>query len=153
HVGAWLAGRGCAVHAYDHRGHGLSAGPRGHLPPFGELIDDGELALAQLRTVHEALPPFVVGHSMGGLVTAAFAALRAAAIAGSAPPGAGSAGGDAPTGAGLLALRLAALVAPRLRIERPIRGEALSRDPEVGRAYLADPLVLRRMSLGFGAAF
>src|SRR5262249_53550236 len=26
-------------------------------------------------------------------------------------------------------------------------------DPEVGRAYLADPLVLRRMSLGFGAAF
>jgi alpha-beta hydrolase superfamily lysophospholipase len=38
-------------------------------------------------------------------------------------------------------------------VDRPIATEALSRDPEVGRAYTEDPLVLHRMSLGFGAAF
>jgi len=153
HVGAWLAGRGCAVHAYDHRGHGLSAGPRGHLRRFDELLDDLECALARLRTAQPALPLFVVGHSMGGLVTAAFAALRAPEIAGAATSGAALAVADAPSPARLALLRLAARVLPRLRLERPIRPEALSRDPEVGRAYAADPLVLRRMSLGFAAAF
>jgi alpha-beta hydrolase superfamily lysophospholipase len=153
HVGAWLAGRGCAVHAYDHRGHGLSEGPRGHLRRFDDLLDDLELALAELRTAHPALPLFVVGHSMGGLVTAALAALRAPQIAGAATSGAALAVADTPTPARLRGLRLAARVLPRLRMRRPIRPEALSRDPEVGRAYAEDPLVLRAMSLGFGAAF
>src|SRR5262249_30279502 len=129
------------------------AGPRGHLRRFGDLLDDVGLELAQLRTAHPALPLFVVGHSMGGLVTAAFAAMRAPEIAGAATSGAAFAVSDAPTPAPLPAPRLPRPRAPRLRMERPTRGEALSRDPEVGRASLADPLVLRRMSLGFGAAF
>jgi alpha-beta hydrolase superfamily lysophospholipase len=37
-------------------------------------------------------------------------------------------------------------------MEQPIEIGSLSRDPEVGRAYAEDPLVLRRMTLGFGAA-
>ena len=153
HVGSWLAGRGCAVHAYDQRGHGLSAGRRGDLRRFDELLDDLELALAQLRTAEPALPLFVVGHSMGGLVTAAFAVRRAPAIAGAATSGAALALADAPSRARLGVMRLAARVAPRLGVGRPIRPEALSRDPEVGRVYAADPLVLRRMTLRFGAAF
>jgi alpha-beta hydrolase superfamily lysophospholipase len=153
HVGVWLAARDCTVHAYDHRGHGLSAGPRGHLRRFDELLDDLERALAQLRTAQPGIPLFVVGHSMGGLLTAAFAAERTPEIAGAATSGAALAVADAPPRVQLALLRLAARVLPRLRMDRPIRPEALSRDPDVGRAYAADPLVLRRMTLGFGAAF
>jgi alpha-beta hydrolase superfamily lysophospholipase len=38
-------------------------------------------------------------------------------------------------------------------MDRPIAGDALSRDPEVGRAYCEDPAVLRQMTLGMGAGF
>jgi acylglycerol lipase len=42
-------------------------------------------------------------------------------------------------------------VAPRFALTRPIAPEALSRDPQVGRAYLDDPLVFRRMSVSLAA--
>ena len=40
---------------------------------------------------------------------------------------------------------------PRLTMERAIDPTTLSRDPEVGRAYLADPLVFQRMTLSLSA--
>jgi alpha-beta hydrolase superfamily lysophospholipase len=153
HVGAWLAARGSAVHAYDHRGHGRSGGPRGHARRFAELLDDLELALARARAHAPELPVFLVGHSMGGLVVAAFAAERRPEIAGAATSGAALALAEAPSGVRLALLRLLARVVPRLRMEQPIEIGSLSRDPEVGRAYAEDPLVLRRMTLAFGAAF
>ncbi len=153
HVGAWLAARGCAVHAYDHRGHGRSAGPRGHARRFADLLDDLEIALARARAEAPALPTFVLGHSMGGLVVAAFAAERDPEITGAVTSGAALALADVPSRARLAVLRLVARIAPRLRMDRPIATDALSRDPEVGRAYAEDPLVLRRMTLGLGSAF
>jgi alpha-beta hydrolase superfamily lysophospholipase len=153
HVAAWLAERGCAVHAYDHRGHGRSGGVRGHTRRFEELLDDLEIALARTREESPELPVFVVGHSMGGLVVAAFAAFRDPKVAGVVTSGAALAVADLPSRAQLSLLRLAARIAPRLRMDRPIATDALSRDPEVGRAYAEDPAVLRQMTLGMGAGF
>lgn len=152
-VAAWLAERGCAVHAYDHRGHGRSGGVRGHARRFEELLDDLEIALARAREESPELPLFVVGHSMGGLVVAAFAAFRDPEVAGVVTSGAALAVADVPSRAQLSLLRLAARIAPRLRMDRPIATDALSRDPEVGRAYAEDPAVLRQMTLGMGAGF
>jgi alpha-beta hydrolase superfamily lysophospholipase len=151
HVGAWFAARACAVHAYDHRGHGRSDGPRGHARRFEDLLDDLELALARVRAQDPGLPVFLVGHSMGGLLVASFLVERAPEIAGAVTSGAALALADAPPRARLALLRLLGRVVPRLAVARPIATEALSRDPEVGRAYLDDPLVLHRMTLGFGA--
>jgi alpha-beta hydrolase superfamily lysophospholipase len=153
HVGEWLAARGCAVHAFDHRGHGRSAGARGHARRFDDLLDDVALALARVRDEHPELPVFLVGHSMGGLVVAAFVAERAPEIAGAVTSGAALALAERMPALRLRLLRLLARIAPRLRTARPISGEGLSRDPEVARAYELDPLVLREMTLGFGAAF
>jgi alpha-beta hydrolase superfamily lysophospholipase len=151
HVGAWFAARACAVHAYDHRGHGRSDGPRGHARRFEDLLDDLELALARVRAQDPGLPVFLVGHSMGGLLVASFVIERVPEIAGAVTSGVALALAGAPPRARLNLLRLLGRVAPRLAVARPIAPEALSRDPEVGRAYLEDPLVLRRMTLGFGA--
>ena len=151
-VGAWLAARGCAVHAYDHRGHGRSAGPRGHARRFADYLDDLEIALVRARAEGPELPVFVLGHSMGGLVVAAFLVERQPKIAGAVTTGAALALADVPPRARLAWLRLVARIAPRLRMDRPIATDALSRDPEVCRAYAEDPLVLRRMTLGLGAA-
>ena len=152
-LAAWLAARGCAVHAFDHRGHGRSAGVRGHLRRFAELLDDVGIALERARADAGAGPLFLVGHSLGGLVVAAFAAEREPRIDGAACSGAALALAQMPSRPRRALLGLLARLAPRLRVDRPIAPEALSRDPEVGRTYAEDPLVLRRMTLGFGAAF
>jgi len=151
HVGAWFAARGCAVHAYDHQGHGRSDGVRGHLRRFGDLLDDLDVFLAEVRGEHPGLPAFVVGHSMGGLVVAAFVRERCPELAGAVTSGAALSLAEVPSGALLLALRLLRRVVPRFGMTRPIAPEALSRDPEVGRAYLDDPLVFRRMSVSLAA--
>lgn len=64
-----LAGRGMTVHAIDHRGHGRSGGPRGHVDRFGDYVRDVE---DWRRAVTAKLPPqtpvFLLGHSLGGLI-------------------------------------------------------------------------------------
>jgi alpha-beta hydrolase superfamily lysophospholipase len=48
--------------------------------------------------------------------------------------------------------RIAALVAPKLRVPIGLDANGLSRDADVVRAYLADPLVERRISLSLAVA-
>jgi alpha-beta hydrolase superfamily lysophospholipase len=152
HVGAWLAARGCAVHGYDHQGHGRSDGARGHAPSFDALLDDLDACVEQVRGVHEELPLFVLGHSMGGLVALGHAALRQPRLAGVVSSAAALHVAEAPGALQRAGLRLLRLLLPRLRMQRPIADEALSRDPEVGRAYRADPLVFQHMTLSLAAA-
>lgn len=69
----WLAQRlaehGLAVHAWDHRGHGLSSGRRGHIESWKDYRQDLRQALDQARTISPPpLPLFLLGHSMGALV-------------------------------------------------------------------------------------
>jgi alpha-beta hydrolase superfamily lysophospholipase len=151
HVGAWLAARGCAVHAYDQQGHGRSEGPRGHVRRFGDLLDDLDHFLDLTRGEHPGLPAFVVGHSMGGLVVAAWARERKPEAAGAITSGAALRVAEVPSTGQRIALRLLRRVAPRLRMPRPIDPEALSRDPEVGRAYQADSLIFQTMTLALAA--
>jgi alpha-beta hydrolase superfamily lysophospholipase len=150
HVGAWFAARGCAVHAYDHQGHGRSAGPRGHARRFSDMLDDLEIFLGQARAEHPGLPTFVIGHSMGGLVVAAFARERQPDVAGVVTSGAALQLDNAPAPFARLVMSLLRRVAPRLAIRQEIDPEALSRDPAVGRAYLEDPLVFQRVTLSLG---
>jgi alpha-beta hydrolase superfamily lysophospholipase len=147
HLGAWFAARGCAVHAYDQQGHGRSDGLRGHVRRFGDLLDDLQIFLERVREEQPGLAAFLVGHSMGGLVVAAFVRERDPQLVGAVTSGAALRLAEVPSGAKLLALRLLRRVAPRFAMTSPVDPEALSRDPEVGRAYLEDPLVFQRMTL------
>jgi alpha-beta hydrolase superfamily lysophospholipase len=151
HVGAWLAARGCAVHAYDQQGHGRSAGARGHVRRFSEFLDDLDAVLAAATLEQPGLPAFVVGHSMGGLVASAWAVERASGVLGVVTSGAALSVTGVPSRPRLLLLRALRRVTPRLAIDQPISQAALSRDPEVGRAYAADPLVFQRMTLSLAA--
>jgi alpha-beta hydrolase superfamily lysophospholipase len=64
-----LAERGMTVHAIDHRGHGKSGGPRGHVDRFGDYVRDLEAwRRAVTAEVPSAVPVFLLGHSLGGLI-------------------------------------------------------------------------------------
>lgn len=64
-----LAERGMAVHAIDHRGHGRSGGPRGHVDRFDDYVRDLETWRGAVTAKLPAdLPVFLLGHSLGGLI-------------------------------------------------------------------------------------
>jgi acylglycerol lipase len=146
HLGAWLARRGFAVHAYDHRGHGLSQGKRGHVDRFDDLLDDLDRFLETVAGEHEGSTPILVGHSMGGLVAAAFVRERSPDLAGLVTSGAMLATSrDLPRWKVTLGRAFGGIL-PRLSLDAGIQPEWLSRDPEVVRAYREDPLVGRKMT-------
>ncbi len=153
-MAAHFAARGFAVHACDQAGHGRTRGPRGHVDRFERLLDELATFVERVRSEHPGLPVVLAGHSMGGLVTAATAAFRRPNVDRIVLSGALL---ELETTASLdrrlrlLAARALSLVAPRIGLATGLDAAGLSRDPEVVRRYLEDPLVEDRMSARFAA--
>jgi alpha-beta hydrolase superfamily lysophospholipase len=128
HVAQVLVARGCAVVGPDHVGHGRSAGEPARVDDFEAIVDD---LRAVVQDARGDLPVVMVGHSMGGLIATRYAQRHREDLAGlvlSAPA--------IGVGPGLEG----ALAAPEPPSD-PIDVAVLSRDPAVGEAYAADPLV------------
>lgn len=145
--GAWFAERGYAVHAYDHRGHGRSAGDRGHVDRFTDFLDDLEHVIDAARREHSGLPIALVGHSMGGLILAALLRERKPDVRAAVSSGAALALAERMPRGRLAAARVLRRLAPRLALDAGLDLEGLSRDPEVVRRYVEDPLVFRRATV------
>ena len=149
-LATWLAGRGAAVHAYDHRGHGLSEGRRTHARHMDEFTTDLAQMLELVRQEQPGLPVTLVGHSMGGLITLSFLVREKPVVHGAVLSGP-AIGLD---GVSPMRIRLAKLLRatlPVVKLGAGLDPAGLSRDPEVVRRYLEDPLVFREMTAGLGA--
>ena len=145
--GAWFAARGCAVHAYDQRGHGRSDGTRGHVERFDEFLDDVAILLDAVKTEHPGLPVVLVGHSMGGLILASFLRERRPQLAAAVSSCAAFKLDEALSAWRLRMARLTRRVAPRASIAANLPLAGLSKDPEVIRQYEEDPLVFHKLTL------
>jgi alpha-beta hydrolase superfamily lysophospholipase len=128
HVARALNDRGSAVVGPDHVGHGATPGERALVDDFEPVVDD--LRRVVLETRGE-LPVVMVGHSMGGLIAARYAQRHREDLAGLVLSG---------PAIGLSPVIEGWLNAPEPPSD-PIDGSVLSRDPAVGEAYAADPLV------------
>jgi alpha-beta hydrolase superfamily lysophospholipase len=73
HFMRWMAAQGASCTAVDLRGHGLSSGRRGYVRKWEEYLDDMREILLSVNAPDDNtnLPLFLLGHSHGGLVTAA----------------------------------------------------------------------------------
>ena len=150
-VAAHLHQWGFAVRAYDQQGHGQSEGARGDLLRPGSLQADLCRVIDDTRQ-HPSLhgtPLILLGHSMGGLVVARTLAegLRPVDAAVLSSPALGA----FPNLFQKLLLASLPRVLPHLRVDNGLKTEFLSRDPDVVKAYKADPLVHRRISAGLAA--
>ncbi len=130
-VATALVARGAVVHAVDHVGHGRSEGERVLVADFERVVDDLHEVDVRAREQHPGLPVVLVGHSMGGLIAARYAQRHGDTLA--ALVLSGPLVGTWAPAAALLAL-------PEMP-DAPLDSGTLSRDPAVGAAYEADPLV------------
>ena len=141
-VGGELLPADYAVFGTDHRGHGKSEGKRGHVLSFQEFIDDEkQFQRDVIRAKFPNLPCFVLGHSMGSLIAMNFVEQSAEGIRGLVLSGTGSRPGTDIPKILLAATRILSSLLPSIHVKSPLPPEFISRDPEVVRAYVEDPLV------------
>jgi acylglycerol lipase len=150
HVGAQLAGAGIEAFAFDQRGFGGSGGRRAWVERWSQIHDDLEERLVSVRSIAPSRPLVLYGHSLGGLIALGYVldgralpdllVLSAPAIEANLPllP--------------RLAVRVLKRFAPNILLKNTFDGEVLSRDPEVARRYVEDPLNQHRTTARFAAA-
>lgn len=141
-VAEYLNERGYVTEALDLRGHGRSDGVRVHVHSFNEYLNDLGRFLKNARVRNPGLPIVLLGHSMGGGIAALYVIALQPGLAGVILSGP-AIGSDFIKLSWSRRLILKVMsVAPRLRLPG-MPATAVSRDPEVVRAYEEDPLVFR----------
>jgi alpha-beta hydrolase superfamily lysophospholipase len=142
---AALSGRGLSVRRLELRGHGRSGGRRVYVNRWSDFRDDLGRFVDLVSAERPALPLFLAGVSMGGLIVTNFAAHRPEGIRGvvALAPALGETGGSR----FLLALlpALSRLV-PAVGINPKLDLARLTRDPDLQRAYVSDPLYQTRVT-------
>lgn len=73
-MGNHYAAQGINVYAMDHRGFGRSGGLRGHIDDYHTYVEDIHFIVTEIRKRHPEGRIYLLGHSMGGIFAAHFAA-------------------------------------------------------------------------------
>lgn len=135
HVAKALNDAGYAVAGVELRGHGHSAGKRGHVEDFADYGADVRAALDEVG------PSFIVCHSMGGLVSSDLVVRDPKDIRGWAMSNPLLGLRFEPPRWKVAGSRLLNKLVPRLSLSNELDTSWISRDPEVVARYEADPLV------------
>ncbi|MHB8736986.1 MAG: alpha/beta hydrolase [Candidatus Dormibacteria bacterium] len=140
--------RGAAIYAIDHRGHGRSAGPRGHVADFAQYVSDLNLLVELARAHHPGVPAVLIAHSYGGAIGLKYLVDHPDAV------------DLAIVSSPMLRLRIQvpgwrlrlargmARVYPRYSERNRVDPAMVSRDPDEVRRYAEDPLVHDRITAG-----
>jgi acylglycerol lipase len=139
HVAERLVEAGYGAYAVDHRGHGRSEGKRAQLDRLDHVIADLRAFVDLAAGRHPGAPVYLLGHSMGGGISTAYAVRHQDTLAGlvlSAPV----ADPDAANAVTRGLSRALSAIAPDLGVYA-VDPALVSRDPEVVRNYEEDPLV------------
>ncbi|MFJ4466372.1 lysophospholipase [Streptomyces sp. NPDC089424] len=130
-VAGTLRAHGAAVLGSDHMGHGRSSGERVLIEDFEDVVTDLHSVAELARAAHPGLPLVLIGHSMGGLVAARHAQRHGDHLSALVLSGPVIGSWETP----------GRLLAHDEIPDVPVGPAALARDPAVGAAYAADPLV------------
>ena len=148
HMAAYLIERGFAVIAFDLCGHGRSEGQRGHVQSFETFMDDIDLLVEKAGDQFPGKQRFLYGHSLGGLLVLNYALRRKADLAGVIASGAGLKSEVQNQTFKVALSKMLGSVVPKLSMPSGLEANMISRDPEVVEAYVNDPLVHDRATVG-----
>jgi len=131
---------GYAVYGIDHIGHGKSDGKRVYVERFQDYTETLKQYFNMVRDWQPDKPISLIGHSMGGLISASYLLKHQNELAGAVLSGPGIKVPDNISKTVILAGKLFSVVMPKVGIIQ-LDAEGVSRDPAVVDAYLNDPLV------------
>jgi len=136
----FLVPSGYAVYGIDHIGHGKSDGKKGYVQRFEDYTTTLKKYFDMVREWHPEKPIFLIGHSMGGLISAAYLLKYQDELTGAVLSGPGIKVPDTISQATIFAGNILSFIMPKAGLVQ-LDAEGVSRDPAVVDAYASDPLV------------
>jgi acylglycerol lipase len=149
-IGQYLAEKGYAAFAMDHRHHGQSEGIKGRVDKFRYFVDDLKSFYEHVRAENPNKEIYILGHSMGAAIGLALAIDLGVQPAGLIISGAPLRANPYLPKPVIALLRTMAVLLPYLGLYK-MNSSQLSKDPEVVDAYDHDHLVFRgKITAGLG---
>jgi len=131
---------GYAVYGIDHLGHGKSDGTRVYVERFDDYTNTLKVYFDMIHRWQPDKPIFLVGHSMGGLISAVYLLDHQTELAGAVLSGPVVKVPSNITPVLLLMGNILSALIPRFGL-LGLDADGVSRDPAVVKAYVSDPLV------------
>jgi len=133
---------GYAVYGIDHLGHGKSEGRRVYVKRFDDYTSTLKVYFDKIHGWQPDKPIFLVGHSMGGLISAVYLLDHQAELAGAILSGPAVKIPGHVTPPILFVGKMLSALTPKFGL-LALSADGVSRDPSVVQAYVNDPLVHR----------
>ncbi len=148
HVAEFWTRQHIGLIAFDLRGHGTSDGKRGYAPSYDTLMEDIGTFLSLVREKFAGLPLLLYGHSMGGNLVLNFV-LRYPAdfLKGLLVTSPWLRLADEPAALKVVLGKLVVKLIPTFRDTAIVPVKGLSRNLEVGKAYLRDPMIHNKIGV------
>lgn len=150
HVAKAFTDAGYALVGFDLRGHGKSGGARGHTPSLDAYMQDIRSFFKYLVTRYPDIPHFLYGHSLGGLLSLTYAIQYSKGLKGVVVTGAALRSALQEQKVKVAMAKVLGSLMPTMMLQSGLDVQALSHDPNVIQAYINDPLVHDKISMGFG---
>lgn len=131
---------GFGTAALDHIGHGRSHGQRGYVRNFSDYVETLDRFVTMLTQEFPGVPRILLGHSMGGLISACYLIQNQEAFAGCVLSGPAIKTDLEPPLWQRLLIQCFSAVLPRMGVLQ-LDASGVSRDPLEVQQYLDDPLV------------
>jgi len=150
HLAEAFGREGLILFASDLRGHGRSGGARGHISSIEDFMRDIDVLLEQARARYTGLPLFLYGHSVGGTQVLYYGLLRKPKVKGVIAVGSSLHTTIEKQVIKVILAKVLGSFMPGVSIASGLDPKSISRDEKVVQAYINDPLVHDKVSLGFG---
>ena len=133
---------GYAAYSLDHFGHGKSEGTRVYVERFTDYTDTLKRYFDMVRQWQPGKPAFLLAHSLGALIGAAYLLDHQAGLAGAVLSGPAVKVPRNVTGTTIFMGKLLSTLLPRTGL-LGLEAAGICRDPAVVTAYTSDPLVCK----------
>jgi len=150
HVAEAFGREGFVLFGADLRGHGRSSGARGHISSAEDFMQDIDVLLEQARACYENLPILLYGHSLGGILVLYYGLLRKPKVKGVIATSPGLHTALEQQKIKIMMAKVLGSLTPNTSMASGLDPKGISHDEKVVQAYVNDPLVHDKISLGFG---
>jgi alpha-beta hydrolase superfamily lysophospholipase len=150
HVAEALGRQGFVLFGADLRGHGRSGGARGHISSTEDFMQDIDVLLEQARAYYPGLPIILYGHSVGGILVLNYGLLRKPEVKGVIAASCAIHTAVEQQKIKVMLAKVLGSLSPNTLMASGLDPKGISRDQKVVQAYIDDPFVHDKISLGFG---